>query len=319
MSARKGDAYFALLDDFRSYHQANLDAVGGRISGLLLPGRQVTTGLTVGRRSSVRPRSLIEGVALIGSNTRIDARARLQGEVVVSDNVVIDRDADVRDSVILPDSYVGQLVDLRNALVFGAELIRVDTGAQLHINDRFLIASLTSGGSIDYLARPLNRVAGLALLLCSLPLWPLALACALAQSGFNVMKAVRLRGNRVEVNELGIRQRRIFASPEWRCSAPVLRHLPRILGVISGDLRFVGAMPITEDTAADRVEPWQREADRAPAGLIGPSQLLLAADATDDEIALSDAVYASRRSISQTFSYVGLGIRVLFSRVAWRG
>jgi lipopolysaccharide/colanic/teichoic acid biosynthesis glycosyltransferase len=95
--------------------------------------------------------------------------------------------------------------------------------------------------------------------------------------------------------------------------------LPWVLAVVSGDIRLVGAMPISEDRAADRIEPWQREADRAPAGLIGPSQLLLAPDALEEEIILSDAVYASRRSLWHNLSYVGLGLRKLFSPAAWIG
>ncbi|WP_139556867.1 sugar phosphate nucleotidyltransferase [Methylotetracoccus oryzae] len=313
------DGYHSALEDVAAYHRVNLDAACGRVPGLLLPGRQVAVGLTVGRHSRVSPRSLRQGVALIGSNVRIDSRAKLHGEVVIADDVLVDQEADIQDSVILPNTYIGQLVDIRNAIVFGAEILRVDTGAHLHVNDTFLVADLGRHGNLDYLMRPLNRLAGLVLLALSLPLWPVAAALVLLRNPTQPMKWLCLRGNRIELNEFGIRQRRAFRAVEWNCRPPVLRYLPRLFAVVSGDLRLVGTLPITEAQAVERIEPWQREADRAPAGLIGPSQLLLPGDALEEEIVLSDAVYTGRRSFRQNLSYLALALRTLFTRRAWLG
>ncbi|MBM4200533.1 MAG: NDP-sugar synthase [Gammaproteobacteria bacterium] len=313
------EVYHSAIADLASYHRANLDAACGRVPGLRLPGRQVAVGLNVGRHSKVSPRSLRQGVALIGSDTRVDARAKLHGEVVISDEVLVDQDADIQDSVILPNTYIGQLVDIRNAIVCGADILRIDTGAQLHVNDTFLVADLDRHGNADYLMRPLNRLTGVVLLTASLPLWPIAAGLALLQQPRQPVVRHRLRGNRIELNEFGIRQRRTFTAFEWHCRPPVLRHLPRLLAVISGDLRLVGALPVSEADAAERIEPWQREADRAPAGLIGPSQLLLPQDALEEEIILSDALYAGRRSLRHNLSYLGLALRKLFGRSAWCG
>ena len=313
------DAYHTTMGDPAAYHRANLDAVGHRVPGLLLPGRTVAVGLTVGRHSKVAPRSLREGVALIGSNCRIDVRAKLHGEVVVSDDVLIDEDADIRDSVILPNTYIGPLVDVRNAIVSGADILRVDTGACLRVNDTFLVADLDQHGSLEYVSRPLNRLIGLILWVLSLPLWPVAAALALVYHPRQALVRRRLRGNRIELNEYGLRQRRFFSAFEWQCRPPVLRHLPRLVAVVSGDLRLIGTLPVSEDQAAERIEPWQREADRAPSGLIGPSQLLLPRDALPEEIILTDAVYAGRRSLRHDLHYVWLGFKALFSRVGWVG
>jgi lipopolysaccharide/colanic/teichoic acid biosynthesis glycosyltransferase len=275
--------------------------------------------LLVGRHSKVSPRSVRQGVALIGSNCHIDASAAFHGEVVVSDNVLIDRDAEIRDSVILPNTYVGQLVDIRNAIVRGGDLIRVDTGAHLHVNDTFLIADLAVSGTTEYLTRPLNRLLALLLLAISAPLWVIAALLAMLVSPKNPISRQRLRGNRIELNEFGIRQRRAFSAWVWQCPPPVLRYLPRILAVVTGDLNLVGTVPITEETAAERLEEWQREADRAPSGLIGPSQLLLPRQAVEEDVILSDALYARQRNIGKDLYYLGLGLRKFFSRDAWLG
>jgi hypothetical protein len=121
------------LPDLPAFHRANRDLVAGRFEGLGVAGRSVALGLTAGRGGSVPARILKQGVAYVGAHSRIHPEAELLGEVVIGDAVVVDRAATIRDSVILPHTYVGELVEVRNAIVSGNDLIRVDTGARLRI------------------------------------------------------------------------------------------------------------------------------------------------------------------------------------------
>jgi hypothetical protein len=99
------------------YHRVNLDAAAKRLPGLILPGRQAALGLTLGRGSRVSPRSLKQGVCLVGARCRIAPDAELTGEVVISDDVIVDRRATINSSVILPHTYVGELPESRVSLV----------------------------------------------------------------------------------------------------------------------------------------------------------------------------------------------------------
>ncbi len=89
---------------------------------------------------------------------------------------MIDRYATLQDSVVLPDTYIGERVDVRNAIVQGNQLLRVDTGVALSMVETFLLADLREVTLSETLADPLNRLLGLLALALSLPLWPLALA-----------------------------------------------------------------------------------------------------------------------------------------------
>jgi len=104
------------LDSLAAYHRANLDAAAGRFPELIVPGRQVALGLTVGPRSRVSPHSLRQGIAFVGSRCRIESNAEFYGEVVIADDVIVDRHAILRDSVVLPDTYIGELVDVQYAI-----------------------------------------------------------------------------------------------------------------------------------------------------------------------------------------------------------
>ncbi|MFM8332824.1 MAG: sugar phosphate nucleotidyltransferase [Candidatus Methylumidiphilus sp.] len=307
------------LESLAAYHQANLAAAAGRLPGLLVPGRQTALGLTQGKNSQVSPASLKVGNAFVGDGCRIHRTAELSGEVVIGDHVIIDPHTRLADTLVLPHTYVGELVDLRNAIVRGNDLIRVDTGTHLRLADTFLLADLRDisvGGS---LAPGLHRLAGGVLLLLSLPLWPVA---AWAARGENpqgpLLRPRRLRGNRIELSEFGERQRAEFKAWEWATRRPLLRSLPHLLGVVSGDLRLVGVEPVSLEQAERRTEEWERLADQAPAGLIGPTQLRLPASAPEEERLMSDAYYARQRGPGKNWPYLGEALLALFNRRAWR-
>ncbi|CAI8886989.1 MULTISPECIES: nucleotidyltransferase family protein [Methylococcus] len=306
-----------LLESLPAYHGANLDAVAGRIQGLAIPGRQLRPGLTVGRNSSVAAGCLKDGTALVGSHCRIHPSAWLQGRVVISDGVIVDRDARLSDAVILPHSYVGELVTVENGIVRGNDLLRVDTGAQLRIVDAFLLADLDQVSIGRDFSGFLNRLAGVLLLLLSVPLWPLAALAAIARHPTRPLRFRRLRGNRLVRDGAGLSARAEFTAAEWTAGAPILRKLPWLVNVAKGDLKLVGVEAITSEQAACRTAEWEKAADRAPAGLIGPTQLDLPATALAEERLMSDAWFAAQAGPDKELRIVLRGLRALFSRRAW--
>ena len=306
----------ARLDTLPAFHQANLDAAAGRLP-LLLPGRQTALGLTQGRNTEAYPQNIKQGVALIGAYCSLHASVELSGEVVIGDNVIIDRRAGIENTVILPHSYIGELVELRNAIVRGNDLIRVDNGAVLKISDTFLLADLTTGRINKGLGTVYNRLVGLLLLLLSLPLWFLALLLGLLQNPTRPYCKRRLRGNKIALNDFGMPERTEFSAMEWNVSAPVLRYLPRLLAVISGDLNLIGSLPVSLAAAALRSEAWEKLADQAPAGLLGPTQLHIPVDAPEEEKLMSDSFYAAHANFRHDMLYVLQSLQTLISRKAW--
>ena len=305
------------LDSLAAFHQANLDAAAGRLDTLLIPGRKTALGLTQGRNTEAYPQNLKQGIALIGSNCHLHPSVELRGEVVIGDNVIIDSRATIESSVILPHSYIGELVELRNAIVRGNDLIRVDNGAILKISDTFLLADLKTTTFNKGLGAVFNRITGLLLLLMSLPLWFLALGLALVQNPSKPYCINRLRGNKIDLNDFGLPQRTEFSAWEWNVSAPVLRYLPRILAVISGDLNLMGSLPVSLDTAVKRIEEWERLADQTPSGLLGPTQLNIPADASEEEKLMSDSFYATHFNIRNNALYLLQSLQALISSKAW--
>jgi len=308
------EASVALLDSLRAYHRANLDAAAGRLPGLRTPGRALALGLSVGRGTKISPQSLKQGMAFVGTGCRVHPTAELLQDVVIANHVVIDRYATLRACVVMPDTYVGELVDAHNAILCANSLIRVDTGAVLRTTDIFLLTEFKQRKA--RLAAPLNRLAGLFLLLGSMPLWPLALLAALMQQPGTLLEVTPRRGN-LSQPVAGAAQRRLFNAWEWTTAVPILRYLPWLFAVVAGHLRIVGSYPLTPEQAAARTEDWELLGERAPAGLIGPVPLLLPRTAPIRMRLLSDAFYACQRRLWRDLGYCWQGLKALCSSRAW--
>ena len=302
------------LENLPAFHRANLDLVAGRLQGLKVAGRGVALGLTAGRKARVLPKSLKQGVAYVGDHSRVDPQAELLGEVVIGADVVVDRAATIRDSVILPHTYVGELVDVGNAIVAGNHFIRVDTGVWLKISEAFLLGGLGAETGRPRVSM-VDRLLGGLLLLLSLPLWPVALLAALPGGG-PLMHRRELVGNRSL--QPAAHDPLTFVATQWNTAAPVLRHLPGLLAVVRGDLRLVGVSALTPEESAARTEDWELVRDQAPVGLLGPTQFNLPADAPLEERLLSDAFFVREQGPMTGVRFLFQGLKALFGPEGWR-
>jgi len=307
------NARYSALENLQAFHQTSLDIAAQRFPDVSMAGREIALGLVAGLRARVSPKSLKQGCAYVGEESRIHHSSDLSEDVAIAPRVIVDKEAIVRDSVIMPDTYIGELVEVSHAIVMGNQLIRVDTGTSTQVTDSFLLADLQSMRLDSTVADVLSRMLGFGLLLLSLPLW----LVAWLNSG-NIAEKRTLQGNRLEINEFGMRQRCVFETWEYPLQAPVLRHLPKILAVVSGELRLVGVLPLTPEQALNRQEDWEKTRDTAPSGLIGPTQLMIERDAPLEEKLLCDAFYAQQRSTRKDLEYVWLGVKKLFSKSAWQ-
>jgi hypothetical protein len=207
-------------------------------------------------------------------------------------------------------------VEVANAIVSGNHLIRVDTGAVLKISEAFLLGNLGATQGRVRMSQ-WDRIAGLLLLLLSLPLWPIAAAAAAVSRGGTLLASRELVGNRASATGQRTTSKG-FIAKHWNTKIPILRNLPRLLAVVRGDLRLVGVSPLTPDESTARTEDWQMVRDQAPVGLLGPTQLNLTEDDPLEERLLSDAFYAREQSWMKDMGYLVSGLRMLFSGESWR-
>jgi NDP-sugar pyrophosphorylase family protein len=152
-------ARLSRIESLAAFHRANIDAVSGGFPGLVLAGRPLVPGVTIGRKTSVAVRSLTGRPVFVGSRCRISASAELKDDVVISDDVVIDRRVTLKSAVIMPNTYIGEFLEVSDAIVQGNTLIHIDDAGATHVSDPLLLRSMISGvlGRSEVSA-PIDRV-----------------------------------------------------------------------------------------------------------------------------------------------------------------
>jgi mannose-1-phosphate guanylyltransferase/phosphomannomutase len=313
------DAAYAMpIDSLQAFHRANMEALRGQFPGLLIPGRKMDNGLTIRGQTSIPADLQLSGPVFAGRNCKLKNDVSLADGVVLSDHVVIDSQATLSDCVILPETYVGPMVELQHAIAWKTDLIRVDTGTVVQVADPALLGDLRGRSPLAAVHRLLDRVLGLAFLILSAPLWICMLADSSRTDRKRPLRRVRLLGNRSIVDDNGDAQPREFDVLEGATHVPLLRHLPRLLAVVTGDLALVGVHPVTARTNRTRIEDWQRVRESAPVGLLTPAHLGTPTNAPEEDKLLLEALYAETRNGWSDLFWLGRGLASLFTARAWR-
>jgi hypothetical protein len=265
------------LESLRNLHAACLAASRGEIPGVEPAGRDMGDG-------QVRCR--------LSQSDGVDLR---DGRLFVS----------LENTVVMPGTYIGREVELKNAIIAGRHLIRIDINATTEVPDDFLLSPVHHSKSSAGRVSLVNRAAGIALLALSAPLWPIAIVIShMGQSPQHRIPRTFLSNVRPDGS------RREFTVRELETSVPALRNLPWLIPVARGDLRLFGVRP-SEPGAVSRHE------DDAPAGIIGPALLDVGPDASDEEIALGERVFAGTRNNTNRPRYLLRSLAALFSARAW--
>jgi NDP-sugar pyrophosphorylase family protein len=137
----------SLIESLPGFHRANIDAISDRFPGLVICGRSPKPRVLVGRNVRLPASALRGSPIFVGSRCHVAASAELLTDVVVSNDVVIDRGVTLKSAVIMPNTYIGQLLEVSDAIVQGDTLIHVDTGTVTRVSDPLLLRNMLLGQS----------------------------------------------------------------------------------------------------------------------------------------------------------------------------
>lgn len=280
------------------FHHANLAGASGDIKNLVTRGRERSLGLTTGFMTNIHPRCLKVGKLLAGNHCRAHRSSSFSGTVILNNGVVVDRNTSIENSVILDKTFIGENLQIKDSIVTGDMLIRVDTGAILQITDEFLTADLGEGIYETHFANITNRLMGLALSVLSLPLWPIALLFAVLSNADSPVTKASYVGNR---DGKGPGGKKVFSTIEFNTSHGLLKRIPLVLNIALGDIRLVGVSQFTPAETEESNVSLEISRDKTPTGALGPSQLYLPGDSTVDERLLSDSIFSQQASVATSW------------------
>lgn len=295
-----------------SFFLASLRAAGGLVRGLVIPGFATSDKLRLGRFSRAPEPSRTGRRTLVGNFSNVHESVTTGGIVVVGDNCFVDAGTHIADSIVLPGTYVGRGLDVRNCIVGPDFMMRMDMGLTVPVSDPVWVAPMNTA-SRNHRSGIAGRAAALALLVLSLPLWPLAALLAFIASPRGALQRRALVGNRRDAAGAPL----AFDSFEFATAVPVLRRLPLLWSAVRGDLRLFGARPRAVGVTPSLEESWSLARAHLPAGVLGPHQLHLDADAPEEEVYVNEVVFTSERGFLSTLRRLGDAVGALFSNRAW--
>lgn len=310
------DGIFNPLCNFTDYHAANIAYLNSSLPNdhqnnfqhPIFDGQQYAPGVWVGHNPIIHPSVKIVPPLYIGNGCRIGRDVELGPGVVIGDNVIIDDDATVEESVILANTYVGQLVNINERIVSQNKLIDTTNNQAIELVDRFLLTENSPTTAGDIVLRNIDAaVAGLLILLL-LPIWLIVGLGSLLANG-QLLSRVQVTGTRpwsatqaagkhefaMPVFATRNRQGRLTSWGRWLLRWE-LHRLPALASVFVGNLAIIGVMPLASEEAAKVQETWQTRRYESPMGFTGLWFVQCAADASLDEILITDAFYISTRT-----------------------
>ena len=68
--------------------------------------------------------------------------SQLHDQVILCKGCYVDGFVDINNSIVMPDVYVGSYLNVKNAVITGNAVIRIDTGSVLPIMDKNMISNM---------------------------------------------------------------------------------------------------------------------------------------------------------------------------------
>jgi lipopolysaccharide/colanic/teichoic acid biosynthesis glycosyltransferase len=295
--------------------------------GLLLTGRETDEGIWLSRNVSLHPTAKLTPPVYIGENCRIGRGVQVGPNVVIGKNCILDARSTVSDSLIFSGSYVGEALELADAIVDRNCLVNVRVGAAISVADNFILGSLAEHDLRQWLTGCLSRLASWGLLALT---WPLLLltACVLklVRRGpvWHAREVVRLPASSAEVTWQTFRLWSFLptaapGTPGPPAVADGLRHffcrfLPALINIAKGELHFVGVAPRTPAELSLLAPDWRALYLRTKAGIVTEAYINFGPAPTEDEVYSAETFYSAmagfRHDAKLLLAYVARVARV---------
>jgi len=116
------------LPDLRSYHRLAIAAARGAVAGLNPGGWLEDDGLRAGLGARVKTRRAIGPHVEVGANACVEHDVLLGGNIVIGEGSHVARGAHLENAIVLPNTYVGPGLRLKDTVVSGDWVCRVESG-----------------------------------------------------------------------------------------------------------------------------------------------------------------------------------------------
>ncbi|WOT06332.1 NDP-sugar synthase [Shewanella youngdeokensis] len=296
-----GDSF--MLDSLANYMSANQTMAAGKFVGAQPKGRYFSSsaadqGFFVGAKTNSDSLRMHNAWGVIGNNTWIDGSVDMQQSIVIGQNCLVGKACSLKNCLILDNTYVGQGLNVTDAIVSKGLLLMPTDGSHINLTDPSIIADNTQSAQIapSQQVAKLDRLQAITLFVIGLMLAPLLLLMSLINQPHQIFikESMQLNG-------------KVITSRRWNINALFIARLPQLYWVITGHIALFGATPFAASQADIAINNRS-----STLGLYGPLQLVSHHSAPIEERQLIEAEYINTEQRSK---YWLLVLRSLFGNV----
>ena len=273
----------------------------GTLPSLMIGGGSAEPGIWIARNVTIHPSARITAPVYLGENCRVERGTEIGPQAVLSRNCIVDQHSSIRDSLVMRGSYIGEGLELDQAIVDRNLLVnaRLETG--VFISERFLLGGLTDRSQRSPIRKILSALLAAALLVILLPFFLIVLAARMAAGTARVrlVRIVELPANADAQLWTTYSLYRVVSNALPSCSprSRLFREIvPGLIAVCRGKLALVGLQPRTPEEVLALPADWQKLYLAGVSGLITEAAVTLDSDASDEEFYLAEACYSALRS-----------------------
>ena len=274
-----------------------------RFPKLMMGAREAADGVWISRNVSLHPTAVLTAPVYLGENCRINQGARIGPRAVVSPNCLVDESSLLSETVVFPGSYIGQGLELNDAIVNRNRLVNVAVGAAITVTDNFILGNFVENKLGQVARAAVSRVTATLLLLVLSPVLLLVwLWRAIIGPGPAVTRKSVVRIPATDPSESSTYNLLSFCpSPERHAQGggahEFLAHfLPGLICAAGGHLSFVGVPPRTPEEIDQLPGDWKRLYLGSVAGLITESYVVHGPSPSEDALYSAEVFYTATAS-----------------------
>jgi hypothetical protein len=249
----------------------------------------------------ISPGAILHPPIAIGDFCQIMDGAQIGPYASISSGSIIAKNATVENSIISPDTYIGEMTEIKNAIVRDSVLVHPLAGVKITITDPLLLGPINKHSVFNLLNSLTHKTAAIWLLatLSSVGI-PLTLISWLRTGKAIEKRAILGAGEAKDPTDVNSLPR--FNLLELSDKRLPLFWYPTLINIIKGNMRFIGPAPVALDDFGKDKEILHNSAKYSvPPGLL-PVEVIF--DKDSDEATFAEAIYSKKHGLVQDFRFL---------------
>jgi lipopolysaccharide/colanic/teichoic acid biosynthesis glycosyltransferase len=220
---------------------------------------------------------------------------------------MVARNSSLKNTVVFPGTYVGEYLELTNAVLDRNCLVNTEFNSESFISEQFILGDMAEQNIKKWISSQLSRLTALFLTTLFLPLTAAtALFLKLFRKGdiWQTIQAIRLptatdvfSWTPVTLSFFTLLPQNASLGAGFWWKDFLLRFLPGLLNVIKGKMTITGVSPRTREDLEALDQDWREIYIRGKLGLITESLIHFGPHPTADERYSAEAIYIASPSV----------------------